>query len=324
MTINEISQRWGVIAWNPSTEYTYVKIHPECILNLCIGFSEGGMRNLVLELDSQTLRYAIHRELENIAFVVDKENSNIRILLKDSRFNSLFDYFCHAVYSEIKDVREPGKGYLAIQKVFGQWAGFFRPVNSGLLTFESIKGLWGELFFIFHLLQNNSTATVDEVLTAWSGPDGDSHDFCFTERDFEIKTIEQTKERVKISSEHQLYSQQGRGLTLVLIRVAEGLGMSISELIQIVIQLILNAFGSLHLFLDKIARAGLPMEQFASYDSWKFQAKSIAEYDSQSDEFPKLTPKTLGDGISHASYSISINRLHSFLTNVHEYNDEHR
>ena len=65
----------------------------------------------------------------------------------------------------------------------------------------------------------NSELIVDDILLSWRGPFDEGHDFVFDFTDYEIKTIEKTKNNVRISSEFQLDSEKGKKIELVVISV---------------------------------------------------------------------------------------------------------
>ena len=58
----------------------------------------------------------------------------------------------------------------------------------------------------------NSELIVDDILLSWRGPYDEGHDFVFEFRDYELKTIESSKNNVRISSEFQLESEKGKEL----------------------------------------------------------------------------------------------------------------
>lgn len=85
------------------------------------------------------------------------------------------------------------------------------------LAREQEVGLWGELYFLRHLV----LARKGSAVAWWKGLDREEHDFVFATADLEVKTTEAEQRLHWISSQSQLKRKQGRPLTLLSIQVTE-------------------------------------------------------------------------------------------------------
>lgn len=111
-----------------------------------------------------------------------------------------------------------------IQNGVDEWRRLLRPAKE--MSPESSRGLYGELTVLGWLAQRNPHFALD----AWTGPDGDCHDFTTVNGDFEVKASSKEGLDVDISSLRQLDVMEGHDLTLVRLSISDGAdGQSIME-----------------------------------------------------------------------------------------------
>ena len=148
-------------------------------------------------------------------------------------FYDLFDDLILSIFNRIAEISDSDEYSREFINSFYKWSSFFENKKSERLTIDQIKGLFGELLFLKNQLLN-STLNVDDILKSWKGPYDEGHDFVFDFKDFEIKTVENSKNNIRISSEFQLESEKGKELELVVVSViiVAMNGVSIKNLID--------------------------------------------------------------------------------------------
>lgn len=153
------------------------------------------------------------------------------------------------------------------------------------LSSEEEVGLWGELWFLDHLLG----AGYDAALDAWTGPRGDPHDFRFGKIEVEVKTSTGTRRHHIISSLEQLIPSPNHALRLLSVLVgttADGTGATVVELAQKVLKALpataADNFGEL------LERRGVTKED-ADLFTRRFTLRAEPEIAAVDDEFPVLS-----------------------------------
>ncbi len=136
----------------------------------------------------------------------------LEVSTSQSALHQQFYYFASAVADRIADGTPPTEALSQELQYFAELL-----AERGLLGIERQIGLLGELLFIERLIQHiGLTAAVD----AWVGPDGEPHDFRFSNRDFEVKTTVRSRRVHVIHGAGQLAPVPGRPLYIASILLA--------------------------------------------------------------------------------------------------------
>jgi hypothetical protein len=185
---------------------------------------------------------------------------------------------------------------------------------------DDVKGLIGELIYLKNLLID-PTSNVDDVLLSWRGPYDDDHDFVFDFTDFEIKTIEKTKNNVRISSEFQLDSEKGKKIELVVISVEFDIdnGISLKSITNEIKSIVLDKFGDNSIFITALSQKGLTIGDLERYDIYRFNPVLETSYDITNDKFPKLIKSQLPEQINKLKYNVRLNLIEEFIINKKHY-----
>jgi hypothetical protein len=161
----------------------------------------------------------------------------------------------------------------------------------------------------------NSEINVDNALLSWRGPYDEAHDFVFELIDYEIKTIEKSKNNVRISSEFQLESEKGKKLELIVICVDSNLenGISLKSIINEIKSIVIDKLGDNSIFINAIAQKGLTIGDLEQYEIYRYSPIEETSYDSFKDDFPKLIRSNLPEEISKLNYNIKLNLIEKFI-----------
>ena len=161
-------------------------------------------------------------------------------------------------------------------------------------------------------MNNTNELPIDEVLNAWKGLEGTSHDFIFEKIDYEVKTIQNYINQIKISSEYQLECTPGKKLELKVIDDPED-GKSICKLVEEVRDLSIEKFADNYIIINSLLKKGLTIDNLKNYDLWKFSKIKISFFDCMSSEFPKLIKSKTPIEISNIKYGIRFSLIQNFL-----------
>ena len=167
----------------------------------------------------------------------------------------------------------------------------------------------------------NSELSVDELLVSWRGPYDEGHDFVFEFTDYEIKTIESSKNNVRISSEFQLESEKGKELVLVVIFVNPDNenGLSLKSLINDIKTIVLDKLGDNSIFINALALKGLTIGDLEQYEIYRYTPIEEISYDSNRENFPKLIRSSIPEEINKLNYNIRLNLIEEFIINKNQF-----
>ena len=177
------------------------------------------------------------------------------------------------------------------------------------------------MFVLDELLDGSSFVEVNSILSSWKGPYDTTNDFIFDTKNIEVKTKEESKSFVKISSEYQLEKEFEKGLELLIVSVKIDLinGKSIHDLlIKIVKYLRANSVDASILY-KAIIQKGLTLESVKQYNNHKFIVVKTHLYDCNIDGFPMLSASNIPQEITRLRYKLRVNTLSPFLINEKKY-----
>jgi hypothetical protein len=234
------------------------------------------------------------------------------VSLKESAYYEIFLVLAADLVEILLTAETEKIGYLGFKERMEHWRDFLRLSKSRTLTYEEEIGLFGELVILEKILSVNSKI---EVLSAWKGPLGKSHDFIRPSISFEIKTSPLKKKAlINISSEFQL---DGKNLFLGFIVIDDTIdseaNKSIPDLIE-TIQKLLPEDG-LDLFKGLIKSAGYKETESEKYKNRKYAVSSISFYEV-SDTFPRITPSKINPNVSDVRYKLNVGGLNSYAANA--------
>jgi hypothetical protein len=315
-----IENIWNKIIPSGKGEFEYKLLSKDSIPQLNIGFDKKGNRCLILELPLNFDKPFIQFEKENLSLKYFSKERCLCIILNDNYFLDLFDDLILSIFSKICIISNPVEYSELFTRYFLKWSAFFENKKNDGLSRDQVKGLIGELFYMKNLLLK-SNLNVDDVLLSWRGPYDEGHDFVFEFIDYEIKTIERSKNNVRISSEFQLESESGKKLELVVIFVLNDLikGISLKKLINEIKTIVLDKFGDNSIFINALAQKGLSTGDLEQYEIFRYTIVEEISYDSSSNSFPKLIRSTIPEQINKVNYKIRLNLIEEFIINKKQF-----
>lgn len=315
-----IENIWNKIIPSREGEFEYKLLSKESIPQLNIGFNKKSQRCLILELPFDFDKPFQQFEKENLSLKYFKKEKCLCIILNDDFFKDLFDDLILSIYSKIYNISNTEEYSELFTRHFFKWSSFFENKKTDGLTRDQVKGLIGELFYLKNLLLN-SELIVDDILLSWRGPYDEGHDFVFEFTDYEIKTIESSKNNVRISSEFQLESEKGKELLLVVIFVNTDIknGLSLKSLINDIKTIVLNKLGDNLIFINALAQKGLTIGDLDQYEIYRYTPIEEISYDSNRENFPKLIRSSIPEEINKINYNIRLNLIEEFIINKKQF-----
>lgn len=315
-----IENIWNKIIPSGEGEFEYKLLSKESIPQLNIGFNKKNQRCLILELPLDYDKPFQQFEKENLSLKYFKKEKCLCIILNDDFFKDLFDDLILSIYSKIHNINNTEDYSELFTKHFFKWSAFFENKKTDGLKRDQAKGLIGELFYLKNLLLN-SNLNVDDLLISWRGPYDEGHDFVFEFTDYEIKTIESSKNSVRISSEFQLESEKGKELELVVIFVNPDNenGLCLKSLINDIKIIVHDKLGDNSIFINALAQKGLTIGDLDQYKIYRYTPIEEISYDINRKNFPKLIRSSIPEEINKLNYNIRLNLIDEFITNKKQF-----
>lgn len=320
MNKEKVEKIWLDIVHSGKGEFEYQLLSKKSIPQLNIGYNKKNQRCLILELPLKFEKAFQQFEKENLSLKYFIKERCLCIILNDDFFKDLFDDLILSIESKICHISNPEEYSELFVRHFFKWSSFFENKRNNGLTKDQVKGLIGELIYLKNLLQVSSN-NVDEALLSWRGPYDEGHDFVFDFIDYEIKTVEKSKNSVRISSEFQLETEKGKKLELVVITVETNNenGLSLKWLINENKSIVLDRLGDNSIFINALAQKGLTIGDLEQYEIYRYTPIEETSYDGSNDEFPKLIRSNLPEEINKLNYNIKLNLIEGFIINKKKY-----
>lgn len=185
--------------------------------------------------------------------------------------------------------------------------------RGGMLTEESIRGLFAELLMLLELRASGFSA--DAAMNAWQGPYRSAKDFVLPGAQcVEVKSLRRTNHHVNIANTDQL-DPRDEDLRLAVVRLekcAQGDGDGILDLVHEV-KAWVAATPSAHVsFAQALAALDFDVED-PRYEQWRFQANDWAWFRVLGD-FPRVRREDVPAAASNVSYRLDIDQIKTFMS----------
>lgn len=312
MEIAEIKIKWDLISDKIIDKgFKSIILAPECRADLYLGINKDANRCLILALPKN--HHVDFRSIvkENLSIEFFPESNYIVLKLTENSFYELFDDLIISMYKRIKDVEDIEEYSNEFIQTFYKWSEFFSDKLSNLLSTEIIKGLFGELIMLKTFVEAATALDINNVLSYWTGPVDQRHDFTMDRKDMEVKTKSELKIDVTISSEYQLEKNLDKELELIVISVTENEGFPVKKLILDIKSLIQSKSGDYVLFLKNLSLIGINLKNVSQYDHLIFKPISKTIYIVDED-FPRIIRSIVPKEISSVKYKLRVSALNSY------------
>lgn len=185
--------------------------------------------------------------------------------------------------------------------------------RGGLLSGESVRGLFAELLLLLELREAGYTA--EAAVMAWQGPYRVAKDFILDDgRCIEVKSLRQTNHRIKISNVDQLdpRDEELRVAVVPLERCAPDDGRAFLDLIAEVSAWMKESSTAQEYFDQALETLGLDIDD-PHYRRWHFRHKNWKWF-AVSEGFPRIRAVDVPSAVTHVSYTLDIDVLRDFVS----------
>ncbi len=192
-----------------------------------------------------------------------------------------FSKFCEDVLTELN---KESNVEIAVYRTFLRWKRFWDAPYDDYVNESWIKGLFGELNFIYQLLKQNKP----EIISAWQGPSGKGHDFQMNNIAVEVKATMTSPAILNVNSIKQLdYSLFERlWINLYTIKTTDTTNNITSIVYKI--ESLLNPYpDKLDIFWSKLSLSGYKIYLESLYKTFNYVI-SKTDWFPVNEQFPKI------------------------------------
>jgi len=315
MELNELSQKWALLASSGNKNINSIRLDSNALPNLFIGINQNLNRCLILQLPLDYKADFQTSVKQNLSLELFEDTRWVVMSLLDEQYIDLFDDLIYSIYNKIKDMNLPSDYMSEFLKTYYKWSEFFQENNGNTLSDESVRGLFGELVFLHNILEESDSILLNDVLNSWKGPYDTGHDFVGEFKNIEVKTKTDLSSGIRISSEYQLQCEIGKELELVIVIVkTDSSGFSLRDLINLIRELVIVRLGDYTILLKAISQKGLTLKNISNYEHLRYIPQELIGYSCDSNDFPKLITHNIPDAIDSLSYRIKVHLIEHYIT----------
>ena len=245
-----------------------------------------------------------------------KDGSWLMVLrLRQNGLETVFGRLCQDLVDAAEGVSDEKALVILFRERLNLWKKLFQHGGSGFLQPHEIKGLIAEML-VLELLLRDGQRDIYEAVSGWVGPLGADQDYMYADLAIEVKAVGPGADSISISSLEQLDCTVAMHLVLATLRPAtpgEPGAIGLNALAARVEGMIAESPDALNTFKERLLEARYVEHEF--YETVLFEPMSISAY-SISYTFPKLIRDMVPAGIVSASYSIEIDSIAEFRSDM--------
>lgn len=276
------------------------------------------------------IKGTIHIDIEQYAnlkditieILPDKKNPYNRYLLfilLNSEHKNIFSVLCEDLLLSVSHINNEIVFINEMLNRFEKWKSLFDKISLQGLSPEEQRGLWGELYLLRKLFNNNED--FNKIIMSWVGIEKGIRDFQFGDWSVEVKTTHgKNHQVVHISNELQLDTTNLENLYVLHLSIEsrQQSGETLNSLVDS-IRLILQQeeYSLLTKFNNKLLEAGYFENNKELYSSTGYFVRDESFYKVE-DEFPRIEENDIRVGVGNVKYSILLSQCKSFKRNVEE------
>jgi hypothetical protein len=296
--------------------YRLTRMAPESRFDIYAGVDSSSFVLLAIGIHARPPNVATDSSSLDYFRQQRKDGSWLMVLrLRQNGLETVFGRLCQDLADAAEGVPDEKALVALFRERLNLWKKLFQHGGSGFLQPHEIKGLIAEML-VLELLIRDGERDVHETVSGWIGPLGADQDFMYSDRAIEVKAIGPGAESISISSLEQLDCAVPMDLILATLRPAtpgESGAIGLNALAARVEDMIAESPDALNTFKERLLEARYVEHEF--YETVLFEPMSIAAY-SVSDTFPKLIREMVPPGVVSASYSIEINLIAEFRSDM--------
>ncbi|MBR4642284.1 MAG: PD-(D/E)XK motif protein [Selenomonadaceae bacterium] len=288
--------------------YTFVDTTP---LECYIGYDEKIRRTLLI-LTEHEIKIPPSSKTVEIKLRKRKDGGfNLSLTLLCENETAVFVEMCRDLLNFSEAARDEKQALKNFWQRYEHWQNLFAAAKNDLLSNERQRGLIGELLFLREQIINGRP--LKETVAGWVGALKEHQDFSYGEIWYEIKTVSEQAEKVRIPSLEQL-SLERKG-ELIIYRLGNTSGDSsifslesftLNSLAKNLSELLSKNSSALQRFEVLLFQAGYIERE--EYDDKFYRLAEVIKF-VVDEKFPRLTKNNLPSAIIEASYSLNLREL---------------
>lgn len=270
-------------------------------LDIYAGYNNKGEKTLLLDT---TLKIDKLKNTKHIKVDVRNENNRFQIFLslEDNTFEEQFYVFCDDIieYSS-KESDELIASRLYLQR-FLMWKNLFGASKNKTMSFENIKGLYGELIFLKEVIIERYGKNA--AVKSWLGPLKNKRDFEVENTWYEVKTTTSDSKEVYISSISQL-DDPTIGFLVAVKLEQSNLNNIFSKSLYKLVEELLDIFEDFPLkeeFINKLDKYGYDFNEV--YENYIFHYIGVCEIEINENS-KVIRRSSVPISVSEVSYKIN-------------------
>lgn len=224
----------------------------------------------------------------------------------------VFGQLAEHIYARVSAARSEEHGVLAFMESVSEWKKLF--ATPSRMSLSELRGLFAEL----HVGFVNCSAIVSDgaAVSAWEGPFMADQDFQFPNLSIEVKSVHPTSRAVDIASEYQL---DGDNIYLAVATILDDKSefdgsITLPELVATIRHRFQGKPSLAESFDDALAQHELDLDD-AFYEDTHLFCSGVRFYEV-SNEFPRITPQMVPEGVSAVSYKIQLGDIGAYERTV--------
>lgn len=296
--------------------FRLTRMAPESRFNIYAGVDSSSFVLLAIGIHARPPNIATDSSSLDYFRQQRKDGSWLMVLrLRQNGLETVFGRLCQDLADAAEGVPDEKALVVLFRERLNLWKKLFQHGGSGFLQPHEIKGLIAEML-VLELLIRDGERDVHETVSGWIGPLGADQDFMYSDRAIEVKAIGPGAESISISSLEQLDCAVPMDLILATLRPAtpgEPGAIGLNALAARIEGMIAESPEALNIFKERLLEARYVEHEF--YETVLFEPTSIAAY-SVRDTFPKLVRDMVPPGIVGATYSIGIDSIADFRSDI--------
>jgi hypothetical protein len=292
--------------------YRLTRMAPESRFDIYAGVDSSSFVLLAIGIHARPPNIATDSSSLDYFRQQRKDGSWLMVLrLRQNGLETVFGRLCQDLVDAAEGVPDEKALVILFRERLNLWKKLFQHGGSGFLQPHEIKGLIAELL-VLEILLRDGKRDAHETVSGWTGPLGADQDFMYSDLAIEVKAIGPGAESISISSLEQLDCAVPMYLVLATLRPAtpgELGAIGLNTLAAKVEGMIAKSPEALGIFKERLLEARYVEHEF--YETVLFEPVSTFAY-SVTDTFPKLVREMVPTGVVSASYTLEINSISGF------------
>ena len=288
--------------------YTFVDTAP---LECHIGYDAGLRRTLLISSRHEVKLPPSSKTVEINQRRRKDGRFNLTLSLLSENETAVFVEMCRDLLAAAEDARDESEALKKFWQRYKHWQNLFAAAKNDLLSEERQRGLIGELLFLRGQIE--AGRPLKEAVAGWTGALKEHQDFSYGEMWYEIKTVMEQAEKVRIPSLEQLSLERVGELVIYRLAKTSGAGFTLNSLVKELAGLLNQNPSSAQRFDVLLFQAGYVERE--EYDEPSYRLAETMSF-TVDENFPRLTKNNLPPAIVEVSYSLNLRGLKEIYSNL--------